>query len=514
MASISLFEVSIAVICFVILYCFLFKKPLDLLSISWPVLGMTPGLFLVLHRIYDIAVEVLEINDLTYPFKGPWFAGMDMLVTVDPANIHYLLNSNSSNFIKGSDFKEVFDAFGEAILTADSLKWKDIRKASHVMISHQGFQKLSMSTMRSKLKDGLVPVFNHVAEEGTTVDLQDVFLRFTFDTSLVTVTGCDDPKSLSIEMPEVEFAKALDDLLKGVVYRHVKPRLLWKLQNWIGVGIEKKMREASTIADRVCAKYISARREEIKRSQGDHFNGGSEDLLTSHIKIDTTKYPHLNPTNDKFLRDSILALILAERDTTASALTWFFWLLSENPKVVTKIRQEIETCLPRNSCGQDTQTHDPMEFLNKLVYLHGALCETMRLYPPVPIERMSPVETDVLPSGHKVEANSKILIFIYALGRMRAVWGEDALEFKPERWISETGELRHVPAFKFLAFNAGPRICLGKQIAMTVMKTIAVELLQNYDIKVANGQKFDKDHRFILRLKHGFKVTISKRFSS
>ncbi|EOA25762.1 hypothetical protein CARUB_v10019123mg, partial [Capsella rubella] len=186
----------------------------------------------------------------------------------------------------------------------------------------------------------------------------------------------------------------------------------------------------------------------------------------------TTKYQLLNPINDKFLRDTIIGFLLAGRDTTASALTWFFWLLSENPRVVTKIRQEMDTILPRgSSSGQEKLSYDSMKYLKKLVYLHGTLCETMRLYPPVPVELVSPVKTNVLPSGHKVEANSKIFIFIYAL------------EFKPERWISETGTLRHVPSFKFLAFHGGPRSCLGKQIATNLMKTVVVEILQNFDIK-------------------------------
>lgn len=74
---------------------------------------------------------------------------------------------------------------------------------------------------------------------------------------MVLITG-SDPTSLSIEMPENEFAKALTDAGEAIVYRHVKPRFLWKLQNWMELGLEKKMREADAIFDRVCAKYISA----------------------------------------------------------------------------------------------------------------------------------------------------------------------------------------------------------------------------------------------------------------
>ncbi|KAL0686547.1 hypothetical protein Bca4012_086224 [Brassica carinata] len=414
MASISLTQVFIALFCFIFLHCLLFKKHHNRLLRNWPVLGMLPGLLVELHRIYDFTVELLESTDLTFLLKGPWFSGMDMLLTVDPANIHYMLSSNFYNYTKGAEFKEVFDAFGDSILTTESEAWKNLRKASQVMINHHGFQKLSVSTTMSKLKEGLVPLLNRFAEEGATVDLQDVFGRFMFDTTLVIVTGCDDPRSLSFEMPEDESAKALHDIGEGILYRH---------------------------------KHISAKREEIARSEG-HPTGESEDLLTSHMKLDAAKYKLSSSIDDKFLRDTILTFILAGRDTIASVLTWFFWLLSENPNVLSKIRREMDTNLQPSSSSE----YDPTEQFNKLVYLHATLCETMRLYPPVPIER-----------------------------------GEDASEFKPERWISETGVLRHEPSFKFLAFNAGPRTCLGKKMAMVLMKAVVVEILQNFDVKVAES---------------------------
>ncbi|CAH2079785.1 unnamed protein product [Thlaspi arvense] len=463
---------------------------------------MLPGLLVEFHHIYDFSVEILRNSNLTFTFKGPWCCGMDMLFTVDQSNIRHIMSSNFANYTKGPEFKEIFDVLGEGILTADSELWKNLRKASKVMFSHQGFRRFSMSTTRRKLKGGLVPLLNHFAEEGAVLDLQDVFLRFTSDTTLVTVTGSADPRSLSIEMQEVdEFAKALNDVAEGVMYRHVKPRFLWKLQRWFGFGQEKKLSKADATLKRMCAKFISAKREEITSH---NFNGEAEDLLTYHMKLDATKYELLNPSDDKFLRDTMLALILAGRDTTGSALTWFFWLLSENPQVVSKIRQQINTSLPND---------ESMQFLNKLVYLHGALYEAMRLYPPVPFERMSPINQDVLPSGHKVDASMKIVIFIYALGRMEAVWGQDALEFKPERWVSKTGRLIEEPSHKFFTFNAGPRSCLGKHLAMSLMKTVVVEILQNYDFKVVQGQKIEPAPGPILRMKHGLRVTLTKRFS-
>ncbi|CAA7055527.1 unnamed protein product [Microthlaspi erraticum] len=261
MASISLFEASVAFFCFIILCFFHFKKPHDGFLRNWPGVGMLPGLLMEFHQIYEFTVEILRNSNLTFQFKGPWFLGMDMLFTVDQANIHHIISSNFTNYIKGPEFKEVFDVLGDGILTADSELWKNLRKASKVMFSHQGFRRLSMSTTRRKLEEGLVPLFNRISEEGTVVDLQDVFVRFMFDTTLVTVTGSSDPRSLSIEMPEVgEFAKALNDVGEAIMYRHVKPMFLWKLQRWFGFGQEKKLSKANDTLNRMCTVYINKER--------------------------------------------------------------------------------------------------------------------------------------------------------------------------------------------------------------------------------------------------------------
>ncbi|CAN6838775.1 unnamed protein product [Brassica oleracea] len=525
MASIGLFEASISLFCFLIFYYFfikkncgylLIKKTLQSYAWNWPVLGMLPALF-VWHNGIDDIIWFIEKKNLTFLFKGPWFTRMDALITVDPANIHHIFSSNFSNYIKGSDFNEIFDVFGDAIFNTDSELWKNQRMSIQAMLSHQEFQNFSMSITTSKLKDVLLPLFNRYSEEGTIVDLQDVFRRFTFDTALVTITG-SDPQSLSFEMPDVEFAKAFDNAGDAIVIRHVMPKFLWKLQNRMELGQEKTLIEAGATFDRICAKYISAKREEI-RSQGfdhDHSNGEREDLLTSHIKLDTSKYELLKPNDDKFLRDTILTFIAAGRDTISTALTWFFGLLLKHPYVEAKIHQEINTNLPKSRSSQERpwSAIDRKAYLNKLVYLHGALCEAMRLYPPVPFQRKSPIKSDVLPSGHKVDANSIIIIPIYVLGRMRSVWGDDTLEFKPERWISETGGLRHEPSFKFLAFNSGPRTCPGKHLAMTSMKAIIVEILQHYDVKLIEGQKIEPKPRLVLQMNHGLRVTLTKKYSS
>ncbi|KFK32856.1 hypothetical protein AALP_AA6G295800 [Arabis alpina] len=505
MACIGLLEVFIAFLVSIFFHFLIHKKPHQILPRNWPILGMLPGVLVVFHRINDYVAEALEVSNMTFAFKGPWFSGMNMLVTADPANIQHVFSSNFSSYDKGSEFKEIFDFLGEGIFTADSKLWEELRKSALVMLSHQGFQSFSFRTFTSKIKNRLIPVLDHFAEANTVFDLQGVFQRLAFDVTLTLVTGYNS-NSLSIEMPENDYAKAMDDAEEVIVYRHAKPMIFWKLQNWIGLGEEKKMKKANAVFNRLCAEYIFSKREEIQRRQdSNEEEAQDEDILSFYMKLDTSKYKLMNPNDDNFLKGIIKSFMLAGRDAIASTLTWFFWLLSKNPEAVTKIRQEINENLPRSG-----KSLNP-EMLNKMVYLHGALCESLRLYAPIPFERKSPIKQDVLPSGHKVDTNWKIVFAVYALGRMRAVWGEDASEFKPERWISENGGLKHEPSFKFFVFNSGPRNCLGKNLSFLQMKTVAIEIIQNYDIRVVEGHKIEQVPSMVLHMKHGLKATVAKR---
>ncbi|KAG9141063.1 hypothetical protein Leryth_012641 [Lithospermum erythrorhizon] len=145
------------------------------------------------------------------------------------------------------------------------------------------------------------------------------------------------------------------------------------------------------------------------------------------------------------------------------------------------------------------------------IYLHGAICETLRLFPPVPLQHKAPIEADILPSGHCLKPNTKTVIPFCSMGRMEQIWGEDCLEFKPERWISERGGIKNVPSFKFTAFNAGPRSCLGKEMSFIQMKIVAAAVIYHFKFKVVEGQSILPSTSVVLNMKHGLKVRVSRR---
>ncbi|KAB5525072.1 hypothetical protein DKX38_022821 [Salix brachista] len=91
------------------------------------------------------------------------------------------------------------------------------------------------------------------------------------------------------------------------------------------------------------------------------------------------------------------------------------------------------------------------------------------------------------------------------MGRMEEIWGADCLEFKPERWISNKGELGDVSPYRFTTFNAGPRACIGKELAMVEMKAVGAAVIWNYSLQVVENHPILPSNSIVLHMKHGLK---------
>ncbi|KAL6977717.1 hypothetical protein U1Q18_026506 [Sarracenia purpurea var. burkii] len=372
-------------------------------------------------------------------------------------------------------------------------------------MSQRRFHQFLIKTSEEKVEKGLIPILEHFSKQGLVVDLQDLFHRFSFDATCILATGYD-PGCLSIDLPDVPFSKAVDDAKETIMFRHLVPESFWKLQSWLGVGPEKKLVNARATIDRIVGDYISDRKEELSKGIKPKEDKGV-DLFTSYLTGEVTMGLMFD---DKFLRDTFLTFMVAGHDTVSSTLTWFLWLLSTHPLVMAKIREELEAIVPKKE-GKKWRLFSAEE-VSKLVYLHSVLCETLRLYPSIPIQHKEPLHPDILPSGHRVHPKMKILISLYAMGRMEFIWGEDCLQFKPERWISEQGTIKHESLYKYAVFNAGPRTCLGKTVAFTQVKVAAASMIHNYNIKLVEGHIVTPHVSIILNTKHGLMAKVTNRW--
>lgn len=120
------------------------------------------------------------------------------------------------------------------------------------------------------------------------------------------------------------------------------------------------------------------------------------------------------------------------------------------------------------------------------------------------------LEDDVFPDGTVLKKGQKVIYAIYTMGRMQSIWGKDCKEFKPERWLRD-GRFMSESAYKFTAFNGGPRLCLGKDFAYYQMKFVAASILYRYRVKVVENSLVAPKLALTMYMKNGLKVMLSKR---
>lgn len=481
----------------------------------WPLLGSLPGLLENSERLHDWISDNLRACGGTYQTcicAVPFLARKQGLVTVtcDPKNLEHILKTRFDNYPKGPTWQAVFhDLLGQGIFNSDGETWLFQRKTAALEFTTRTLRQAMARWVNRAIKLRFCPILESAQARAEPVDLQDLLLRLTFD-NICGLSFGKDPQTLAPELPDNSFATAFDRATEASLQRFILPEVIWKLKKWLRVGMEVSLSRSIKHVDEYLSSIISARKLELTNHQQQQKEGTPhDDLVSRFMKKKESSY------SDKFLQHVALNFILAGRDTSSVALSWFFWLTMHNPAVEEKILREISTVLIETR-GDDVSkwVDEPLTFeeVEGLVYLKAALSETLRLYPSVAEDSKYVVVDDVLPDGTFLPAGSSVTYSIYSAGRMKSSWGEDCLEFRPERWLSPDGKkfIMH-DSFKFVAFNAGPRICLGKDLAYLQMKSIAAAVLLRHRLTVVPGHRVEQKMSLTLFMKYGLKVNVHPR---
>lgn len=392
MPEIQMFELFLAVLVFIVIHSLRQKKRQGLSN--WPVVGMLPSLILGLQGdMYEWISNVICSQNGTFVFKGPWFTNLNCVVTSDPRNLEYLLKTKFSNFPKGEYFRStVRDLLGDGIFSADDEIWQRQRKTASLEFHSAKFRNLTTESLLELVHYRLIPVLDEYSAKQSSpavvaVDLQDILLRLTFDNVCMIAFGVD-PGCLRPGLPEIPFARAFESATEATLMRFVTPTLVWKTMRYLKLGTEKTLEKAITEVHKFADEVIKTRKKELSLTYSDDHENQRSDLLTVFMGLKDEKG---KPYSDKFLRDICVNFILAGRDTSSVALSWFFWLLNRNPHVEDKILAEICQILNEREDEDDNkECPKPLIFkpeeVKKMEYLQAALSEALRLYPSVPVD--------------------------------------------------------------------------------------------------------------------------------
>ena len=146
----------------------------------------------------------------------------------------------------------------------------------------------------------------------------------------------------------------------------------------------------------------------------------------------------------------------------------------QHPEVEQRILQEAQSI----AADQSALTYDQV---SQLTYTEAVLRESLRLYPSVPLDPKCPSESETLPDGTFVPRGATVAYNSYGMGRSREIWGEDALDFRPDRWLNTEPK----DPYEYPVFHAGPRECLGKRLAMVEVKAVVASIVKDVKLRLA-----------------------------
>ena len=398
--------------------------------------------------------------------------GHPVHIPLHPDAIQRVLLDNAANYVKPTLVKKLLArTIGEGLLSSDGALWRDQRR-------------IVAASFTPPAVDALVPVFARVAEQaqaGWGAETRDLAVEATAATMGVISESLfsGDPR-LTSEAAMGHISAALEGVSEA------------RIQVLLGLPIVPLTARARK--GRRGQVYL---RETLTQVVRDRLApGGPEDFLTGVIRA----------LGERFAPDEALALAvdnaatfyLAGHETTANAITWTLFLLSEQPELQERVAAEAQA-----ATGQGADAYLP----DRLPLLRMVLEESMRLYPPVPRFDREAVAADRL-GEHEVEPGDIVSIWPWLVHRHEALW-DDPDAFDPERFSPERRAQRH--RFQYLPFGGGPRLCVGARFAMAEALAILSGWLARWRFRPTPGREVRPSGMVTLRPAGGLPLVLEPR---
>ncbi|KAI4527156.1 cytochrome P450 [Schizophyllum commune Loenen D] len=450
---------------------------------------------------------------LVYATPAP--LGETRIALFDPKALAHFYARETWTYVNPRISKMIIEnMFGPGILVAEGENHKRQRKALSPAFSNTAIRSLTPVFYDSAYKvkavwDGLL---ESSPKEGAIIDVQYWMNRISLDSIGIAGFGHDFRTLSGAPSPVIDSFEAFGKLSNTLL-----GTLIFVLSPYIPL-LGKIPTERKRLTDRVRGALTVIADELLEEGRGEGEEAGKKSIVGQIIRAE-------QGTNDlRLTREEVLAqnvLLLAGYETTSSQLLfWALIELSKNPDVQQKLRDEL--------AGLGNQDATWEHFTNGLPYLEAVTLETLRLHPSVGITTRVASEDDIIPLSAPVETKdgspvSQILVRkgtyvcapIHAINRSPALWGADAGEFKPERWLDLTGgegkedgdgvnglkgkgiklddgklgAARELQGHKHLmTFIDGPRMCLGRGFALAEFKSVLSTLIKNYIFEWPHGE--------------------------
>lgn len=405
--------------------------------------------------------------------------GRDLFVVNEPAAIKRVLIDNAANYQKTEITRRILEpGLGKGLITSEGETWRQHRRIMSPSFDHRSIA-------------AYVPVMTGAAEElvsqwdqvpaNTAIDASTAMMQVTLNIISRTMFSNDSDDVVTImsrsagryqsEMrPNFMDMLGWPNWLASLPRRQVAERTLGEFDHVIDRLIEERTRDPGGYPKDLLARLVAARDEQTGVGM-----------------------------SAKEVRDHVITIFLAGHETTAMAMTWIWFLLSQHPQVEAKLHAELRAALG----GRAPLRED----LSALTYTRMVIEESMRIYPPVHTIARAAIEADTL-VGRRIPKGSTVMIAPWLLHRHVKLWNNPAV-FDPERFSPErsAGRVR----FSYLPFGGGKRICIGAAFSLAEATVLLATLAQHFCLRLVPGHRVEPQGLITLRPRYGMQMLLTPR---
>ncbi|MFD6442586.1 cytochrome P450, partial [Peribacillus sp. NPDC060186] len=385
-----------------------------------------------------------------------------------------ILVTKQKSFVKSKDGNALKPLIGEGILTSE----KDVHMRQRRLIQ-PSFKKSHISNYAQDMIDitmDYISAWENREERIITKDMMNIALGIISKTMF----------SMELKDGYDMVGEPIESSLRIALKRM---RTLLRLPLWVPTKINRKYKNAIQRLDTVIYSIIEKRREDAERH---------EDMLGILMEA-RDEEDGLGMSNQQ-VRDELKTIFLAGHETTANALSWTLYLLSQHPEVETKLFNEIDRVIGNRNPAPD-------DFM-KLTYTQNIIWESLRLYPPIYIISRQ-VEADVVIEGYHFKKGDMILLSSFVMHH-KPEYFDNPDSFIPERF--ENNYLKTIPTYAYFPFSGGPRVCIGNHFAFMEAVLVLACIAQRYRIRLAPDHHEVKPIPTLsLRPKRGLRMIVEER---
>jgi cytochrome P450 len=419
------------------------------------------------------AREYGDIVRLTFPGRPTYLLN-------HPDYIEYVLVKQNRNFTKNRSrflrrFRQEMMIIGNSLLASEGEFWRRQRRLSQPAFHRHhinAYGEVMVACTERMLANW---------RDGETYDIHQEMARLLLEIVAKTVLSTDDDTTKEVEKAYGRIEETLGGPGLGIQVQEGSYGILLQFLRYL------RFLSALRRLDKITYGIINERRSS---------STDTGDLLSMLLHFQDEEG---NRMSDKQLRDEVVGMFFAGYETTANALSWTWYLLSQHPKRETRLLRELQEVL-----GKRVPT---VEDLPRLRYTDMVIKESMRLYPPAwNISRIAIEECEI--GGYRVLAGTRLLMSQWVMHRDPRFF-ENPEVFDPERWGD--GFAERTPKYAYFPFGGGPRQCIGNSFAMMQATVVLATIAQRYRPKLVPGQRVIPQPSITLRPAGGMKMLLKKR---